>query len=225
MREKDCYPGLKVGRLTLLCRDTIHVPSGNFNGWKCKCDCGNVKTIVTSSIGRKTLSCGCLAKEKATERLSKNPENFSDRYYKSKWYNLYLKWSGMIARCEDPKNRDYPMWGGRGIKVCDAWHSYENFKDWAISNGYNPAVNGQYQSTDRIDVNGGYSPDNCRLTDARVQANNRRSNVRVYKDGAEYTVEQVASIAGVAYETILSRKRLGWSDEELFLPKQQHFDK
>ena len=50
---------------------------------------------------------------------------------------LYDQWHGMFRRCHDPRRKDYPKYGGRGIKVCDEWReSYDAFEAWAFSHGY-----------------------------------------------------------------------------------------
>lgn len=63
----------------------------------------------------------------------------------------------MRERCSNPNNDAYDNYGGRGITVCDEWNiDFTEFKQWAISNGYNEDSNSQ--TIDRIDVNRGYSP-------------------------------------------------------------------
>ena len=79
-------------------------------------------------------------------------------------------WSGMKSRCYNANNPNYHNYGGRGIKVCDAWrNSSDAFVVWALSNGYKDEL-----SIGRIDVNGDYEPSNCRWVDAKIQCNNRR---------------------------------------------------
>jgi hypothetical protein len=46
---------------------------------------------------------------------------------KGKRTSEYHIWEGILQRCENPKNKDYADYGGRGIKVCEKWHKFENF--------------------------------------------------------------------------------------------------
>ena len=90
--------------------------------------------------------------------------------YKRKYPRLYKIWIGLKARCNNPNDKDYMKYGGRGIKVCKDWQENpQSFIEWALANGYANNL-----SIDRIDVNKGYSPDNCRWADAVTQTRNRR---------------------------------------------------
>lgn len=83
---------------------------------------------------------------------------------------LHRKWAQMKARCLNPRNKSYDNYGGRGIRVCDEWIvSFEAFRDWAMANGFREDL-----ELDRIDVNGNYSPVNCRFVDEVTQARNQR---------------------------------------------------
>ena len=119
----------------------------------------------------------------------------------------------MIARCHKPNNHEYRNYGGRGIRVCEEWlRDYSKFESWALANGFSPEL-----SIDRIDVNKGYSPDNCRWTDARTQANNKTTNMVFF--GESHTATEWAEITGISYNTIQARKVYGWPDARILHPE------
>lgn len=112
----------------------------------------------------------------------------------------------MISRCSNPDDVSYPLYGGRGITVCDRWSDFDNF--WRdMSPKWRPRL-----SLDRIDVNGNYEPRNCRWATAKQQGRNRRDNRIIDTPSGPLTVVEASEKYGVPYNTIIARLRYGWTD-------------
>lgn len=191
--------GYKKGRLTVI--EYAGKNKNNANLWLCKCDCGNT-SIVTSSalLSGTTYSCGCLASENVKMR---------NTFHGQHGTRLYRIWNLMIQRCENIKSSHYDRYGGRGIFVCEQWHKFIEFYNWAISNGYNENL-----TIDRIDNNKGYSPDNCRWVTIKEQQNNRENNRKFMINGELLTVSKIAEKYNIKYNSLMSRIKRGWSIEK-----------
>lgn len=160
--------------------------------WECRCDCGTSSAVYTKALKRKmSVSCGC-GRESHGEGDHHTPE-----------YRAFCK---MKDRCQNPKNRDFRNYGGRGISV--EFQSYASFLGHI---GRRPSPG---HSVDRIRVNGNYAPGNVRWATAREQANNMRCN-RVLMFGARsQTLAQWARETGINHSALERRLNLlGWSVE------------
>lgn len=129
---------------------------------------------------------------------------------------LQNRWKGMKDRCNNPNHISYKNYGGRGIKVCEEWQSFDAFKTWAIKSGYKREL-----TLDRIDVNGNYEPSNCRWVSRKVQAVNRRNNRIISVDGEAKTLSEWAEESGICQTTIRGRIEYGWDVEQAVKSKPQ----
>lgn len=186
--------GQRFGRLT-----AIGKVEGKTSTWVFRCDCGNELVLKTSRILGGQKSCGCLRKEVAKEWVSSHTTHGESKT------KLYRKYRSILERCYNASGKHYKRYGGRGIKVCDEWkHSFEAFRDWAYSTGYDPLLNGQKeQSIDRVDNNGDYCPENCRWANAREQQKNREcTRLYPYKDSM-YSASEFADNFGISEKTFV----------------------
>ena len=116
--------------------------------------CGKEWEVLVKSIKTgNTRSCGC--------RKGYNSHGVGNNRF-------YGRWRSIHSRCNNPKNKAYKDYGGRGITVCDEWLSATSFVTWC---------EGTYiegMTLDRIDNDKGYSPENCRWTTKTIQSINQR---------------------------------------------------
>ena len=109
------------------------------------------------------------------------------------------RWYNIKSRCTNPNSEKWALYGGRGVTLCERWLTFENFLQ---DMGSPPSPS---HTIDRIDVNGPYSPENCRWATPTAQANNRRNNVRL----AGKTLAEHARELGITPETIRYRIATG----------------
>ena len=84
---------------------------------------------------------------------------------------LYNIWKSMKNRCNNPNDKDYPKYGGRGIDMNPEWLDVRIYvKDIESNLGKRP----EGMTVDRIDNDKGYYIENLRYADASQQNINKR---------------------------------------------------
>jgi hypothetical protein len=117
----------------------------------------------------------------------------------------------MKNRCSNEQTWAYEFYGEQGITVCDEWfNNVVSFYDWAVANGYSDNL-----TLDRIDGAKGYSPDNCRWVDRKVQGVNKKSTVWITWNGETHTLSEWSKILGIKESTLSWRCR-HWTIEKAF---------
>ena len=109
-------------------------------------------------------------------RSRRPPREITGQHVRSNT-RLYEIWKGAKRRCTSPSCKDYPDYGGRGITMCKEWlENFDEFWNWAWEHGYNPEL-----SLERVDVDTGYSPENCRWASDIEQKLNRQDTGKIYR--------------------------------------------
>lgn len=190
--KKEDLTGKRFGNLTVI--KWLEMSERNkdyrYYPYLCLCECGNyVQAKRDDLIKGNKVSCGCVH-----EKYSNSSKHTALKHGKS-GTRIYGIWSMMCDRCRNPNNKNYCDYGGRGVVVCEEWlgkNGFQNFYNWAISNGYE-----EHLTIDRIDTNGNYEPQNCRWATMKVQGRNRRNNRKYDFNGENLTLMEISERTGI----------------------------
>lgn len=201
MSKRTDVESLVGARFGMWCIVDLAKSNNNKTMVRCVCDCGTYKDVNLQNILRGlSTGCGCRAREENRKKMTTHGETST---------KLHGVWTTMKNRCNNPNVKSYKDYGGRGIKVCSEWESFESFSAWAKANGYEEGL-----ELNRLDNDGDYSPQNCRWDTKVVNMNNTRRTKRYIYNGKEYTVRELADISGLKPHLIYSRLKRGWSAED-----------
>ena len=200
MKEPYDLCGQRFGRLVAVRFDSMHsFPNGKRGQrWLVRCDCGREFTVLRTSIrDGHTNSCGCLESEKLSARNRTHDKSRSA---------TYRTWASMMARTSIPSASSFKYYGGRGIKVCERWHAFENF---LADMGERPSPK---HSIDRFpDQDGDYEPGNVRWAFHKAQMRNMSRNHLIEFEGEKNCIAHFAERFAIDPTVLLKRIRRGWT--------------
>lgn len=162
-----------------------------------QCKCGSIQAMRA-----KNLKSGNSTKCKACAHIT---------HHGSKT-RLYQCWADMMKRCYASEREDFGRYGAKGVTVCEEWHKFENFRDWALAHGY-----ADHLTLDRFpDQEGNYEPGNCRWVTTKEQNNNQTTNRILTAFSESKTIAQWSEDprCQVSYDCLRLRINRGISPEE-----------
>ena len=121
----------------------------------------------------------------------------------------YTSWLGMRQRCRNPRNQDFPTYGGRGIRVCERWDSFLTFLE-----DMGPKPSRKHELDRYPDKNGNYEPGNCRWATRTQNVRNTRFNRLITFNGETLCLAEWAERTGISAGLLQGRlTRLKWTVE------------
>jgi hypothetical protein len=208
-KQAEDLTGLPFGQLTVL---ELGPKKGNYRGWWCMCTCGTRVLVHASRLKHDiTQSCGCL-------RIGKKHQENRPRH-RSGLSNIpeYSTWRHMIARCYNPKVREYKYYGARGITVCERW--VNSFIDFLADVGSKP---GPEYTLERKNNKEPYTRDNvCWATHAEQMRNTRHNHLITIAGETECLAEWLHR-KNMQPVTFHARKKRGMSDIEALTTPVTH---
>ncbi|UUV25877.1 MULTISPECIES: hypothetical protein [Lysinibacillus] len=199
------YKGLKFGDYTVIERTEApdYVKNKRSAFWLIKCDkCEDEKVTTSSRLtnGDINVCRKCKVENNKIEREKWKKDNIELVRFKRIWY-------GIKERCK-PEWAESQWYYDKGIKVCDRWFEFENFKEDMFKDYIEfEKEHGENSATiDRIDSDKGYSTDNCKWATYTEQARNRSSNIKIELNGIKYnTLTELGEAYGIKQSVIISR--------------------
>jgi hypothetical protein len=186
--------GERYGRLVAVNRIA---PINGKTVWLFQCDCGSAYEARLENVRHShTRSCGCQKTENIRQRSLRHGHQVDRKESRTLKSYRHAK-----SRCENVNDPKFPIYGGRGIKMCQQWAV--DFTTFLADMGECPPG----KTLDRVDVNGHYEPRNCRWATSMQQARTRTDNVLVEHEGQTMVLKDYARLMGVSYKALHHRFR------------------
>ncbi len=160
----------------------------------------------SSLLTKQKLLVNCLTMKYASK--------YNTPEYRKKYTGMYGSWYAMKQRCNNPKNKQFKDYGGRGISYPKNWESFDGFRE-EMGSSYTNSL-----TIDRIDNNKNYSMENCRWATRKQQNNNKRSNIVLTFNGQTYPLAIWSEKLGMSFDVLRSRFYRGMPLEKILSNKR-----
>lgn len=195
--------GKRFGKLRVQKYAGRRPPAGD-SFWKCVCDCGG-QTVVRGyslKVGN-SKSCGCQIRVGLLRANTKHGKTKTVEY---------RRWTGMLSRCYNKKEKAYKYYGARGIRVCKRWRGEGGFIRFLADMGPCPGAGFEI---DRINNARSYTPNNCRWVTRKEQMGNTTRTVWVELNGKRMCQKQACDLLGLNYYAVRHRMKKGLDFEDV----------
>ena len=175
------------------------LPSGQTNRvFLCRCECGKDKSVRLSHLRHgKIKSCGC-------SRTGRSEPTTNEIYIRKIWRAIKYRTQSNYSFSS--------IYYDKGVRVCDEWlNDYLSFESWAKKHNLRKGL-----QIDRINGDGDYCPENCRVVTPIVNCNNRYNTYFVCYNGVSRPITILLRELGLfdKYNTIRGRILRGWPIEK-----------
>ena len=97
----------------------------------------------------------------------------------------YDVWKEMLSRCYEPEATHFPVYGGVGVRVCEDWHNYQNFREFYDTDLYRQK-GWQIDKDIMIRGNTVYSSENCAFVPREVNMAIVKAKLSTYPQGVDF---------------------------------------
>jgi hypothetical protein len=185
-------PGTRFGQLVVSGEASSR---GGHRHLTCVCACGAEVIVSLSNLrtGNST-SCGCLQRKALADS---NRQRAEAGYRQHPLRSIH---NGVVRRCVDPKHKDYPRYGGAGVRLYEPWRNRARFiEDVEREIGPRPSLQ---HTLDRINPRGNYAPGNIRWATWLQQKHNQRRAWRFLSDEEITGIRSMYVPGGVSQQQV-----------------------